>query len=70
MKKQPNKWLVFSSFTFQIAVIMLGAIKLGAYLDTKFNLSNKLASLLLSGFGLGVILWIVYHQSKNFWDKE
>ncbi|MDG1763252.1 MAG: hypothetical protein P8H38_08430 [Flavobacteriaceae bacterium] len=70
MKKQPNKWLIFSSLAFQIAIIMFAAVKLGAYLDTKYNLSNKFASLLLSGFGLVTILWLIYQQSKNFWDKE
>jgi hypothetical protein len=70
MKKQPNKWLIFSSLAFQIAIIMFAAVKLGAYLDTKYNLLNKFASLLLSGFGLVTILWLIYQQSKNFWDKE
>jgi len=70
MKKQPNKWLVFSSLAFQIAIIMFGAVKVGAYLDTVFSTSNKLATLLLSSLGLVSILWLIYRQSKSFWDKE
>jgi hypothetical protein len=70
MKKQPNKWLIFSSLAFQIAIIMYGAIKFGAYLDSTYKLPNKLATLLSSGFGLLTILWIVYRQSKKFWDNE
>ncbi len=70
MKKQPNRWLIFSSLAFQIAIIMFGAIQLGSYLDSKYNLPNKLASLILSSFGLVTILWLVYQQSKKFWDKE
>jgi hypothetical protein len=49
---------------------MFVAIKLGNYLDTKYNLSNKYSSLLLSGLGILVIIWLVYKQSKKFWDKE
>ena len=70
MKKQPNKWLIFSSLAFQIAIIMYGAIQLGTYLDRTYTLPNKLATLLLSGFGLLTILWLIYRQSKKFWDNE
>jgi hypothetical protein len=49
---------------------MFVAIKLGKYLETKYNLSNKYLSLLLSGLGILVIIWLVYKQSKKFWDKE
>ena len=70
MKKQPNKWLIFSSLAFQIAIIMYGAIQLGTYLDRTYTLPNKLAILLLSGFGLLTILWLIYRQSKKFWDNE
>ena len=70
MKKQPNKWLIFSSLALQIAIIMYGAIQLGTYLDRTYTLPNKLATLLLSGFGLLTILWLIYRQSKKFWDNE
>jgi hypothetical protein len=70
MKKQPNKWLIFSSLAFQIAIIMYGGIQLGTYLDRTYTLPNKLATLLLSGFGLLTILWLIYRQSKKFWDNE
>ena len=70
MKKQPNKWLIFSSLAFQIAITMYGAIQLGTYLDRTYTLPNKLATLLLSGFGLLTILWLIYRQSKKFWDNE
>ena len=70
MKKQPNKWLIFSSLAFQIAIIMYGAIQFGTYLDRTYTLPNKLATLLLSGFGLLTILWLIYRQSKKFWDNE
>ena len=70
MKKQPNKWLIFSSLAFQIGAIMFAAIKFGTYLDSTYTLPNKLATLLLAGFGLLSIVWIVYKQSKKFWDKE
>jgi hypothetical protein len=49
---------------------MYGAIQLGTYLDRTYTLPNKLATLLLSGFGLLTILWLIYRQSKKFWDNE
>jgi hypothetical protein len=69
MKKQPNKGLIFSSLAFQIAIIMFWAIKLGSYLDKIFNLSNKAATLAVSAFGLIAVVWLVYQQSKKFWDS-
>jgi hypothetical protein len=70
MKKQPNKWLIFSSLAIQIAFIMYGSIQLGTYLDRTYALPKKLATLLISGFGLLTISWLIFRQSKKFWDNE
>lgn len=67
MKKQPNKWLFFSSLAFQIAVIMYFAIMLGRYMDQRFNLQDQSASLLFAVCGLSAVIWLVYRQSKKFW---
>ena len=48
---------------------MFGAIKLGSYLDKTFNLSNKVATLAVSAFGLIAVVWLVYQQSKKFLDS-
>tara|TARA_B100001059_G_scaffold52160_1_gene45843 strand:+ start:327 stop:539 length:213 start_codon:yes stop_codon:yes gene_type:complete len=70
MKKQPNKWLVFSSLSFQIAIIMFVSVKIGNYLDIKYNLLSNFFSFLLSAFSILAIIWLVYKQSKKFWNKE
>lgn len=33
MKKQPNRWLIFSSLAFQMGILFFGAVQLGTYLD-------------------------------------
>ncbi|OUW34430.1 MAG: hypothetical protein CBD39_03970 [Flavobacteriaceae bacterium TMED179] len=67
-RKKPKKWLIFSSLAFQIAFIMWVFIKLGQYLDDKFHTVSKSFVLILSTLGLVVILWMIYKQSKTFWD--
>tara|TARA_Y100000768_G_scaffold292294_1_gene226221 strand:- start:969 stop:1172 length:204 start_codon:yes stop_codon:yes gene_type:complete len=65
MKKQPNKWLVFSSLFFQIAIIMYLFIKIGAYIDSKYSFNNDFYSLIFSAFGIIVILFLISNQSKK-----
>lgn len=67
--KKPNRWLTFSSLAFQIALIMWGSIRLGQFLDQKVQSTGKGFVLLLSSLGLVAILWIIYKQSKRFWDQ-
>ena len=70
MKKQPNKWLIFSSLAIQIAIIMYAAVKIGALIDSYYSFSHHTGSLILSGLGLVMILLLIYNQSKKFWDSE
>ena len=65
MKKQPNKWLVFSSLFFQIAIIIYFSVKAGIYLDLTYNSGENLFSLIFSILGIGVILFLIYNQSKR-----
>jgi uncharacterized membrane protein len=67
VKKQPNRWLIFSSLAFQIGIIMYGSVKLGIFLDAQY-LTNRFA-LVLSVFGLIMVLWLIYKQSKSFWNN-
>jgi len=67
--KKPNRWLTFSSLAFQIALIMWCSIRLGQFLDQKVQSTGKGFVLLLSSLGLVAILWIIYKQSKRFWDQ-
>ncbi|MDA8877296.1 hypothetical protein N9I15_01450 [Flavobacteriaceae bacterium] len=69
-REKPNRWLIFSSLAFQIALIMWSAIRLGQYLDEKFLSTENQFVLLLCSVGLVAILWMIYKQSKRFWNEE
>jgi hypothetical protein len=47
---------------------MWASIRLGQYLDQKFQSSENQFVLLFSSLGLVVILWTIYKQSKRFWN--
>ncbi len=64
MKKQPNRWLVFSALAVQMGVLFYGAARLGNYLDTYFQTDNT-ASLLTSLGALMVSLLLIVQQTKN-----
>jgi hypothetical protein len=49
---------------------MYAAVKIGALIDSYYSFSHHTVSLILSGLGLVMILWLIYNQSKNFWDSE
>jgi len=65
MKKQPNKWLVFSSLVFQIAIIMYFSIEIGSFLDSKYNSGENIYSLLFSVIGIVLVLYLISSQSKR-----
>ena len=67
MKKQPNRWLTFSSLAFQIGAIMHGAVWLGQYLDTFYVNQKSLFTLALTVFGLVVIIYLIIKQTKRLW---
>ena len=65
MKKQPNKWLVFSSLFFQIAIIMYLLIKIGSFIDSKYSSNKDFYSLIFSALGIIIILILISNQSKK-----
>ena len=65
MKKQPNRWLVFSSLFFQIAIIMYIFIKIGKYIDSKYSNNQDFYSLIFSAGGIIIILFLISNQSKK-----
>ncbi len=67
-RKKPNKWLIFSSLAFQIALIMWVSIRLGQYLDLRQNSSENFFVLISSALGIVLIISLIYKQSKSFWD--
>ena len=69
MKKKPNKWLIFSSLAIQIAIVMYAMIQLGTFLDQKANPNENHFTLLTSVCGVITIVWLIYNQSKRFWEN-
>ena len=67
MKKQPKRWLTFSSLAFQIGAIIYGAVWLGKYLDTFYENQKSLFTLLLTVFGLVAIIYLIIKQTKHLW---
>ena len=65
MKKQPNRWLTFSSLSFQIGAVVYGSIWLGQYLDTFFGNQQSLFTLSLTVFGLVAIIYLIIKQTKH-----
>ena len=65
MKKQPKRWLTFSSLAFQIGAIIYGAVWLGKYLDTFYENQKSLFTLLLTVFGLVAIIYLIIKQTKH-----
>ena len=65
MKKQPNKWLVFSSLFFQIAIIMYVFINIGSVIDSKYSPHQNFYSLIFSVLGIVLILFLISNQSKR-----
>ena len=65
MKKQPNRWLTFSSLAFQIGAVVYGSIWLGQYLDAFFGNQQSLFTLSLTVFGLVAIIYLIIKQTKH-----
>jgi len=49
---------------------MYAAVKGGTLLDASYELPHRLGTLGLSGLGLITVLWLIYKQSKRFWENE
>ncbi|PDH44563.1 MAG: hypothetical protein CNC91_01910 [Flavobacteriales bacterium MED-G22] len=65
MKKQPNRWLIFSGLVFQIAIIMFLFIELGQWLDGKHNEDQNTFTLLSVCLAMCFILYLIIKQTKN-----
>jgi membrane protein YdbS with pleckstrin-like domain len=69
LKKQPNQWLVFSSLAIQIALVVYAAVKSGNWLDIYFDTQSNVWALILSAFGVVLVLVLIQKQSKNLNDS-
>jgi len=64
VRKQPNKWLIFSSLFFQIAIIMYLSYISGEKVKLKLNIDSDLPILISSIIGILIIIYFIIKQSK------
>ena len=67
MKKQPNKWLLFSGLVFQIGFLIYIMIHLGLWIESQISLKNKLPTIICLVIGMLIIIYMIRKKSKNFY---
>ena len=65
MRRQPNRWLIFSSLAIQMGVLFYGAVQLGVYLDTRYQ-SQNYATLACCILALVISLYFIHKKSQKF----
>ncbi len=63
-KKKANAALKYSGMAFQMAVIMLGGVFLGKYLDKYFETGSSIFTAFLAILSVGVALYITLKDIK------
>jgi F0F1-type ATP synthase assembly protein I len=63
-KKKANAVLKYSGMAFQMAVIMLGGVFLGKYLDKYFETESAIFTAFLAILSVGVALYITLKDIK------
>ncbi len=66
MKRQPNRWLIFSGLFFQIAIMMYLMISLGEWIESKLITDKKVPTLICSIIGIISVIFLIKKQTKNF----
>lgn len=66
MKRQPNKWLIFSSLFIQIAIVMYLMVSLGFWIELKIYTDKKIPTLICSVIGVISVIFMIKKQTKNF----
>lgn len=62
----PNPWLYFSGLGLQMAVVIVGSVFLGIWLDKTYTDSSKVFTITLSLLGIFIALAQVITSLKNF----
>lgn len=65
MNKRPNRWLLFSSLAFQMAIAMYAAVYFGQKLDQKQQNEKPYFTLIFSGLALIAVLFMIVKQTKR-----
>ncbi|MBR98666.1 MAG: hypothetical protein CMC57_01685 [Flavobacteriaceae bacterium] len=66
MKRQPNKWLIFSSLFIQIAIVMYLMVSLGFWIESKIYTDKKIPTFICSVIGVISVIFMIKKQTKNF----
>lgn len=63
--KNNNKWLVFLNIPFQMGLIIFIGVKLGLWLDQRFNVYTNMFTIIFSLAAVFISLYNVIKQVNN-----
>jgi len=65
MKKQPKNWLVFSGLAFQIGTVMYLMVRLGGWIQQKWDIDAQWPTMLTAFLGVLCVILLILKQSKR-----
>ncbi|WP_298262841.1 AtpZ/AtpI family protein [uncultured Lutibacter sp.] len=68
-KKQLNKYLQLTGVAFQMGITIYLGVYFGKWLDSYFETSNKIYTIILTLLSLFAAIWSVLAQLKRINDK-
>ena len=69
-KHKRNKWLALTSIPIQMLVTIYLALRLGVWLDNKYQLNNEIATKVVTLLGVFVALYQVINQVNQINKNE
>ena len=69
-KKQPNKYIRFTSIALQMGLTIYLGSKLGEWLDQKYNTNNQIYYKVISLIAVGVAMFSVIYQVIKITNKK
>ncbi|MDA0177878.1 MULTISPECIES: AtpZ/AtpI family protein [Mesoflavibacter] len=69
-KKQPNKYIRFTSIALQMGLTIYLGSKLGEWLDQKYNTNNQIYYKVITLIAVGVAMFSVIYQVIKITNKK
>ncbi|MFC7446031.1 AtpZ/AtpI family protein [Mesoflavibacter profundi] len=69
-KKQPNKYIRFTSIALQMGLTIYFGSKLGEWLDQKYNTTNQIYYKVITLIAVGVAMFSVIYQVIKITNKK
>lgn len=69
-KKQPNKYIRFTSIALQMGLTIYLGSKLGEWLDQKYNTTNQIYYKVITLIAVGVAMFSVIYQVIKITNKK